>query len=60
MSLSQEKKVEIARKLDELNVDVIEAGFAAASEGETKAIKAISDLGLRSKICSMARALRRT
>ena len=59
VSLSSEKKIEIALKLNELGVDVIEAGFAAVSEGEMNAIKTISSMGLSSKICSMARVLTR-
>jgi len=49
--------VEIATTLDALGVDVIEAGFAAISKGELEAIKRISRLGLKAKICSMARAV---
>ena len=42
LSLTIEKKVEIAKKLDEVGVNVIEAGSAIASEGERKAIKKIA------------------
>jgi isopropylmalate/homocitrate/citramalate synthase len=43
-----DEKVEIAKKLDELGVGKIEAGFAITSEGEAEAIKRIAALGLSS------------
>jgi D-citramalate synthase len=58
VSLTPENKLRIARRLDELGVDVIEAGFAAASKGELQAIKLISNEGLKAEICSMARAVK--
>jgi len=58
VSLTPENKLRIAKRLDELGVDVIEAGFAAASEGESQAIKAIAKEGLRAEICSMTRGVR--
>ncbi|MEM0010109.1 MAG: 2-isopropylmalate synthase [Candidatus Bathyarchaeia archaeon] len=58
VSLTPEKKVLIAKKLDELGVDIIEAGFAAASEGEMKAIKLITKENLRAEICSFARGVK--
>jgi hypothetical protein len=39
VSLTPENKLRIAQRLDELGVDVIEAGFAAVSEGELEAVK---------------------
>ena len=42
ISLTPSKKLQIARMLDQLGVDVIEAGFAAVSEGEHEAIKLIA------------------
>jgi D-citramalate synthase len=48
----------IAQHLDELGVDVIEAGFAAVSEGELEAVKLIADAGLRAEICSASRGVR--
>ncbi|MEM1507953.1 MAG: 2-isopropylmalate synthase [Candidatus Bathyarchaeia archaeon] len=58
VSLTPDKKVLIAKKLDELGVDIIEAGFAAASEGEAEAIKLIAKENLRSEICSFARGVK--
>ena len=58
VSLTPEKKVLIAKKLDEIGVDIIEAGFAAASEGEIEAIKLIAKENLRAEICSFARGVK--
>jgi len=55
VSLKPEDKLAIAKKLDELGVDAIEAGFAAASKGEFKAIKMIAKEGLKAEIFSFAR-----
>ena len=41
-SMSLREKLKIAHALNELNVDVIEAGFAAASPGEFESLKAIA------------------
>ncbi len=57
-SLTVEKKLRIARKLDELGVDVIEAGSAIASEGEIKAIQLIVKDKPRAEIMSFARSLK--
>ncbi len=57
VSLNPDQKLEIATKLAEIGVDVIEAGSAAASEGEREAIRLIADSGLRSEICTYVRAL---
>ena len=57
VSLTSDKKLKIALKLDELGVNVIEAGFAAASEGEIESIRTIVKQGLKAEICSMARAV---
>jgi len=58
VSLTAEKKLRIAQRLDELGVDIIEAGFAAASQGEQEAIRLIAEQGLRAEICSFTRGLR--
>jgi len=49
----------VARILDDLGVDVIEAGFAAASEGEFKAIKLIAKEKLRAELCSFTRGVKK-
>ena len=56
-SMTQEEKVRIAKQLEKLGVDVIEAGFAAASPGDFSAIMAVAKTIKRSTICSLARAL---
>jgi 2-isopropylmalate synthase len=55
-SLNPEEKMEIARQLAKLNVDVIEAGFAIASPGDFESIKMIALQIKGPSICSLARA----
>lgn len=52
-----DEKVEIAKKLDELGVAKIEAGFAITSKGEAEAIKKIARLGLKSIVTALARPI---
>ncbi len=56
VSLTAEDKMEIARKLSQLGVDVIEAGFPSSSEGEKKVVREIAKAGLTSEICALSRA----
>jgi D-citramalate synthase len=58
VSLTPENKLRIAQRLDELGVDVIEAGFAAVSEGEMEAVKLIAAAGLKAEICSASRGVK--
>ncbi len=58
VSLTPENKLRIAKSLDKLGVDIIEAGFAAASNGETKAIKLIAKEGLKAEVYSFARGVK--
>ena len=55
IAFSLEQKVAIARKLDEVRVPQIEAGFPAVSDGERRAILAISKLGLDAGILALSR-----
>ena len=55
ISLSPDQKLTIAKKLDDLGVDAIEAGFPVISEGESKAVKMITDAGLSCDICGLTR-----
>ena len=55
-SMTREEKLRIARQLEKLRVDVIEAGFAASSNGDFEAVKAIADSIKDSTVCSLARA----
>ena len=55
-SMTRDEKLRIARQLERLKVDVIEAGFAASSHGDFEAVKAIAGAIKDSTICSLARA----
>lgn len=51
------EKLEIAQALDAMGVDIIEAGFAASSKGDYRAISKISEVVKRSTVCSLARCV---
>ena len=55
-SMTRDEKLRSARQLERLKVDVIEAGFAASSNGDFESIKAIAEAIKDSTICSLARA----
>jgi 2-isopropylmalate synthase len=56
-SMTKDEKIRIAKALEKMKVDVIEAGFAAASKGDFEAIKTIANTVKDSTVCSLARAL---
>lgn len=56
-SMTKEEKIRIAKMLDKMHVDVIEAGFAIASEGDFEAVKAVAEVVENSTVCSLARAV---
>jgi 2-isopropylmalate synthase len=56
-SMNTAEKVQIALQLEKLKVDIIEAGFAAASPDDFNAIDKISQIVKHSRICSLARAV---
>jgi D-citramalate synthase len=56
--ITSNEKLKIALKLDELGVDVIEAGSAITSNDEQKSIKDITENNLNAEICSFARPLK--
>jgi len=56
-SMNTEEKIKIALQLEKLGVDVIEAGFAAASPGDFDAISRIAEQVKNSSICSLSRAI---
>jgi 2-isopropylmalate synthase len=58
VSLTVEDKIEIARQLSKLGVDVIEAGSPMSSDGEKKVVKEIAKAGLEAEVCGLARATR--
>ncbi len=55
-SMTKEEKLRVARQLERMRVDVIEAGFAAASPGDFDAIRSIAEVVRDSTVCSLARA----
>jgi len=55
-AMTKDEKLRIARQLEKLGVDVIEAGFAAASPGDAAAIHGIASAITGSTVCSLARA----
>ncbi|HEY7714791.1 MAG TPA: 2-isopropylmalate synthase [Candidatus Binatia bacterium] len=55
-SMTAEQKVVIARQLERLGVDVIEAGFAASSEGDFDSVRRVSREVSRPRVVSLARA----
>ena len=55
-SMTRDEKLRIARQLERLKVDVIEAGFAASSNGDFDCVKAIAEAIKDSTVCSLARA----
>ena len=55
-SMTREAKLRIARQLERMRVDVIEAGFAAASNGDFESVRAVAEAIKDSTVCSLARA----
>ena len=55
-SMTKEEKLRVARQLERMRVDVIEAGFAAASPGDFDAIHSIARVIKESTVCSLARS----
>ena len=56
-SMNTEEKIKVALQLEKLGVDVIEAGFAAASPGDFDAVSRIAEQVKNSSICSLSRAI---
>lgn len=56
-SMTRDEKVRIAKALERLRVDVIEAGFPAASPGDFEAVQAVAKIIKDSTVCGLARAL---
>ena len=57
--LDSSTKLSIAKQLDKLGVDVIEAGFPISSPGDFKSVENISKLVKNSKVCGLTRAVKR-
>ncbi|MCP5142012.1 MAG: 2-isopropylmalate synthase [Zoogloeaceae bacterium] len=56
-SMTKDEKVRIAKALEKMRVDVIEAGFPIASPGDFEAVQAVANTVRDSTICGLARAL---
>ena len=56
-SMTKEEKLRIAKALERMRVDVIEAGFPAASPGDFEAVRAVAEAVRESTVCGLARAL---
>jgi len=55
-SMTRDEKVRIARALESMKVDIIEAGFPIASDGDFESVKAVARVVKDSTICALARA----
>lgn len=58
-AMTKEEKIRVARQLEKLGADIIEAGFAAASPGDFEAVNAIAKTITKSTVCSLSRAIER-
>lgn len=58
-SMNLEEKLRIARLLDEMGVDIIEAGFPIASPGDFEAVNEIAKVIKRATVCGLSRAIER-
>ncbi|OQX43352.1 MAG: 2-isopropylmalate synthase, partial [Candidatus Sedimenticola endophacoides] len=56
-SMTREEKLRIAKALEKMRVDVIEAGFPIASTGDFDAVRAVAEAVSDSTVCGLARAL---
>ncbi len=52
-----DEKLDIALRLDEIGIEVIEAGFPVVSAAEKNAVKEVCDLGLSAKISALSRSV---
>ena len=57
-SMDLHEKVEVAKQLERMKIDIIEAGFAVSSPGDAQSVKAISGVIKDSKVASLCRAVR--
>ncbi len=58
-SMTKDEKVRIAKALEKMRVDVIEAGFPIASHGDFESVKAVASVIKDSTVCGLARALKK-
>ena len=59
-SMTRDEKVRIAKVLEKMRVDVIEAGFPAASPGDFESVQSVAKSIHESTVCALARAIRAT
>ena len=57
--LDSSTKLEIAKKLDELGVDILEAGFPISSPGDFQSVEKISKLVKNARVCGLTRAVKK-
>ncbi len=58
VSMTRDEKVRVAKILEKLQVDVIEAGFAISSQGDFESVRAVAEVIKDSTVCSLARAIK--
>ena len=58
-SMTRDEKIRIARALEAMKVDIIEAGFPIASDGDFEAVKAVAEIVRDSTVCGLARAVKK-
>ena len=58
-SMNLEEKLRMARLLDDMGVDIIEAGFPIASPGDFEAVNEIAKVIKRATVCGLSRAIER-
>lgn len=56
-SMNLKEKIRLAKQLEDLGVDILEAGFPIASEGDYQAVKAVSDEITRTTVAALCRAV---
>ena len=56
-SMTRDEKVRIAKQLERMRVDIIEAGFPVASPGDFESVKAVAAAVTESTVCALARAV---
>lgn len=56
-SMTRQEKIRIAKVLERMRVDIIEAGFPIASQGDFESVKAVAETIKDSTVCGLARAI---
>src|ERR1700754_1136809 len=56
--LNADEKLELALKLEELGVDILEAGFPVSSPGDFKSVEEISKVITKATVCALTRAVK--